>query len=451
MAVSHPSGILFCMSQIVQTLRFTVKCSRFQHRRLTEVFGMCSELYNAALESWKGTYRWWKEHHPEEPLPRELYQSHYDRLKMFTDVRRDHPEWERLSVKVGRGVLCRFDRAVRAFYKRCKEGKNPGHPRFKPSRRWRSIEIPDASPGMLVAPGNPKNGSKVWWRLAVKGLPRLKFRDKGDRLAIALGSGGRLVELRVVRTPLRTEIHAVLKHPEREMPDPEPSRPVGLDRGLRIRLALSDGTRIPARVPEMASIKRSQRKLSRARKGSQNRRKKALSFARAHRREKERAVQADFRLAHHLVSTYDAIAVENLGVAGMLRAKRFSRKLSDQRWSSLDRILEHKAWKAGVPYVRVDPRHTSTDCSFCGHRQPMPLLLRVFQCGRCGLELDRDVNAARNIGARAFGPGSGGTTPDAMRQTNFRRKTTTTLGLCVANGHRRTVSPELATLGNPGI
>ena len=402
---------------------------------------MCSELYNAVLESWKGTYAWWREHNPEtEKFPRELNQSLYDRMKMFTDVRRDHPEWGCLSVKVGRGVLCRFDRTVQAFYKRCAEGKKPGYPRFKSRRRWRTIEVPDASSSMIVQPRSPRNQSAVWWRFQVKGVPRLRFRDKGDRLATALAAGAKLAELRVVRTPLRTEIHAVVRHPPCEMPVKEPVNPAGIDRGLKVRLALSDGTFIPAREPDRSAIKRSQRRLSPAQKGSNTRRKKALALAKAHRREKERAVQADFRLAHHLVITYDGIAVERLNVAAMLRTKRFSRKLSDQRWSALDSILGYKAWKAGIPYERVDPSYTSTDCSICGHRQAMPLHLRVFSCERCGLELDRDVNAARNTCARGF-PGSGGTLPDAMRTTSLRHKTPAPSGRRGASGHRRTVSP----------
>ena len=118
-----------------QTFRLRAKCSPSAHRRLTEVFYLCCELYNACLESWRGTYLWWREHHPSEPLPRDLSQSHIDRMRMFTDVRGDLPEWERLSVNVGRGVLRRSDRATKAFYRRCAEGANPGFPRFKPRHR----------------------------------------------------------------------------------------------------------------------------------------------------------------------------------------------------------------------------------------------------------------------------------------------------------------------------
>ncbi len=427
----------------VQTFRFPAKCSPGAHRRLTVAFGMCAELYNAALESWKGTYAWWREHHPgeAEKFPPERRRSKYDLMGEFTGVRSDLPEWERLAVQVGRGVLCRFDRTTSAFYKRCKGGSKPGFPRFKASRRWRTIEIPDATSSMVVPPG-ANGGSAAWWRLAVKGLPSLRFRDKGHRLGEALEGGARVRELRVVRTPLRTEVHVVVRHPEREAPQMESVNPVGIDVGLTHRLTLSDGRVVAPRKVDASRTKRAQRRLSRAKKGSRSREKKGLALAKAHRREKERAVQADFRLAHRLVTSCDGIAVEDLNVAGMLKSKRFSKKMSEQRWSSLNRILGYKAEKAGIPFERVDPRHTTTDCASCGHRQPMPLSLRVFHCGSCGMCADRDVNAAVNIRARAFGLGSGGTIPDAMRATNFDCKTGTPPGECSAGRHRRTVSPK---------
>ena len=102
-------------------------------------------------------------HHPDEPLPPELNQSHYDRLVMFTDVRKYHPEWQRLSVWVGRGTLRRLGRAAQAFYRSCKDpSKKAGFPRFKPRRRWKSIEIVNADRGMLKAPGERKNHSEKW-------------------------------------------------------------------------------------------------------------------------------------------------------------------------------------------------------------------------------------------------------------------------------------------------
>jgi putative transposase len=47
--------------------------------------------------------------------------------------------------------------------------------------------------------------------------------------------------------------------------------------------------------------------------------------------------------------------------------------------------------------VAVDPFNTSQACSQCGTVVPKDLSVRVHVCPRCGLALDRDVNAARNI------------------------------------------------------
>ncbi len=409
----------------VTTLRLTAKLSPGQHRRLDEILGWSAEMYNACLESWKGSYAWWREHNPgvDAKFPRDRDMSRYDLFKMFTQVRAEDARWAGLDTKVGRGVICRFDRARKAFYDRCNTGRKAGFPRFKSRRRWRSIEIPDAAPSMVRAPGE---GGR-WWRLRVKGVPSVRFADRGGRLRTALDQG-RLVELRIVRTPVRVELHAVFRHPPVPEPTGEPSNPVGMDKGLRTRLARCDGRYVKAREPDLAVIKRRQRALSRAEKGSRTRAKKRLALARAWRRETERARNADYRLAHRLVTDHDGIGVEALNVAGMLRGRRNSRTMSEQRWSALDAILEHKAAKAGIRYVRVNAAYTSTDCSQCGHRQPMPLEVRVYDCGRCGMELCRDVNAATNICARAF-PRLGGragreeTPPGVARTTNSAKET----------------------------
>ena len=299
---------------------------------------MCCEMYNALLESWKGSYAWWVEHRhylpdgarhqldhastttqlpsdtvTEEELkfPPERSQSKYDLFKVFTQVRKDHSEWTRLHSQVGRGVISRFDRSVSSFYQRCKKpGKKPGYPRFKPRHRWRSIEIPGAHEHMLIRPGDSGNGSAKWWRLSVKGLRQIRFEDKHDRIATAIGGGGRVLELRVARSALRVEVHVVVKHPSRPVEESTPTRPVGIDKGLKHRVVTSDGHYIPPLVPDRRLIKRTSRSLNRAKRGSKSRLRKRQAHAKAWRRHQERAIQADFRLAHWFTETYDAIVTE---------------------------------------------------------------------------------------------------------------------------------------------
>lgn len=68
--------------------------------------------------------------------------------------------------------------------------------------------------------------------------------------------------------------------------------------------------------------------------------------------------------------------------------------------------LRYKAEKAGARLIEVDPRNTTQDCSGCGARVPKGLGDRRHDCPHCGLSIDRDRNAARNILNRAgVGPG----------------------------------------------
>ena len=446
-----------------QTFRMTAKCSPSQHRRLGVVFGMCAEMYNALLESWKGGRRWWLKHHNPD-TEKQPSVSYAELCRLLTGVRADHPEWAAVSVTVGRGVIRRFERATHSFYKRCWEGKKkPGFPRFTPRSRWRSVEIPDPTASMICAPGQRGNGSDRWWRLRVKGLPQLRFVDRQHRLATALGTGSEIVELRVVATPIRVEVHVVCRHPHAPDSDVEPApaeRPVGLDKGLKSRIATSDGEHIPPRVVDRTRIRRAQRRVARAEKRSRSRQKKVAHLARLWRHDKERAIQADFRLAHRFVTSYDAVMVEDLRVAAMLKTKMFSKKMSEQRWTALDAVLEYKAGKAGIWHEKVDPSNTTTDCSECGHRQPMPLSVRVFDCGSCELVLNRDHNAARNVCARGTYPQQGegdkpwaraGHKPVATRgQQNFCRGDRTPTG-GDAGRRRRTVYQQDISLNQTAV
>jgi predicted RNA-binding Zn-ribbon protein involved in translation (DUF1610 family) len=63
---------------------------------------------------------------------------------------------------------------------------------------------------------------------------------------------------------------------------------------------------------------------------------------------------------------------------------------------------EGNAEETGRDVVRVNPAYTSQTCSACGHRQPMPLSVWVYECPHCGLVLHRDHNGSNNILAEAF-------------------------------------------------
>ena len=119
------------------------------------------------------------------------------------------------------------------------------------------------------------------------------------------------------------------------------------------------------------------------------------------RRRTEHLHQASARL----VRDYDAIAVEKLNVKG-LAGGVLAKDVHDASWARFISMLRYKAERAGVRLVEVDPRNTSQECSGCGTTVPKNLGVRRHDCPHCGLSIDRDINAARNILNRAgVGPG----------------------------------------------
>jgi putative transposase len=109
------------------------------------------------------------------------------------------------------------------------------------------------------------------------------------------------------------------------------------------------------------------------------------------------------------------IVVEKLSIQGLARSA-FAKDVNDASWAKFISMLRYKAECAGSRMIEVNPRHTSQDCSGCGIRVPKELGQRWHQCASCGLTLDRDLNAARNILDRAgVGPGLPNVAGSGMR------------------------------------
>lgn len=110
------------------------------------------------------------------------------------------------------------------------------------------------------------------------------------------------------------------------------------------------------------------------------------------------------RITNTLVDNFEVVAVEDLNVAGMSsRKRRLGRHLADASLGELRRQLTYETADRGTTLVTVGRLYPSSKtCSRCGAvKAKLPLSVRVFDCEACGLSLDRDVNAARNIATEA--------------------------------------------------
>ncbi len=239
-------------------------------------------------------------------------------------------------------------------------------------------------------------------------LPRIglvKTKERTDKLVgLIEAKRARILSATVSREADRWYVSLTC---EVERPDPKPKEVrseedvVGVDLGLSSFATLSDGTPIDAPKPlakKLRLLKRRSKQLSRKEKGSNNSKKAALALARLHRKVKN--LRRDFlhKQTTWLARTKPAIVVEDLNVRGLSRSW-LSRSVADVGWGTFLRMLEYKAKWYGATLIVAPRSFPSTRlCSRCGHLHgKMALSQRVFRCEACGLEIDRDLNAAINL------------------------------------------------------
>jgi len=186
---------------------------------------------------------------------------------------------------------------------------------------------------------------------------------------------------------------------------------VGIDLGINKYAALSDASIFQNKhiqKKEKRKMKRLQRIISRRKKGSHKRRKAVLNFSRKY--EHIARIREDHlhKLSYNLVHSYSFIAYEELKIENMMKNHRLARSIGEESWGNFTRMLQYKAESAGCVVVGVNPKDTTKTCSNCGNIQNMPLSERTYNCQRCGMSKDRDINASINILHKATTSGQGG-------------------------------------------
>ena len=207
---------------------------------------------------------------------------------------------------------------------------------------------------------------------------------------------------------------------EREPKHSHASKAIGLDMGIAVAVADSDGGLIEnPRWMERSRRKlaRAQRRLARKRKGSNRRAKARARVARIHRTIRNQRKDWQHKLTHAYTKSHGVIAVEALQVRNMMRSAKgtaekpgrsvkakagLNRAIADVGWGEIRRQLKYKAdWRGGI-VLEVDPRNTSISCRKCGHtskdNRPTQAL---FLCVKCGHREHADTHASRKVLARA--------------------------------------------------
>lgn len=351
----------------MKAFKFRLYPTVAQARELNTQINEACRLYNAALEERAAA---WK---------KGIRVGFYQQCAQLKDIRAAG-DLGISSYRVASEVLWRVDRSFQSFFRRIKAGGSPGYPRFRSARRYDSITFEVGHGARLFAGDVRLHG--------VGSVRFLAHREvEGEpKTAIIKREAGRWYVIVVADTPAELL--------------PETRRAVGVDVGLASFAVYSTGEAVEAPRLLRAGERRlriAQRRVARRVKGSKGRRKAIQLLQRAHAHVRDQRRDFHHKVSRDLVNHFDLIAVEDLQVRNMVRARPFAKSISDAGWSSFRRILTDKAANAGRVVVAVNPSGTSQACSGCGALVSKRLSERTHACPHCGLTLDRDHNAARNI------------------------------------------------------
>ena len=196
-------------------------------------------------------------------------------------------------------------------------------------------------------------------------------------------------------------------HPQRRTHQDRHQPGAGIDRGIKSLAVVADANgRVLHTVKAVKALQRHETKLRRANKtfartkpGSVGRRKAKARLTKIHAHIGNVRLHAAHELSAWLTQTLTRLTMEDLNIAGMVQLRNLAKALSDAGMGTVGRQLEYKAGWYNLELVVADRWFASTKtCSGCRTvKEEMGLDERTYRCAKCGLVLDRDVNAAINL------------------------------------------------------
>lgn len=368
-----------------------------QQKVLAHQFGCARWVWNEALATTQRAYK-------EKGKGLSAYQ-----LKARLPELKKHNPWlkDADSQALQQSIL-NLGTAFKRFFE-----KKSRYPRFKKKRGRQSIQYPQR-----VKWNEEKN--KLY--LPKVGWVRCKIHREIE---------GKVKTVTVEITPTGKYHASILA--DNGLATPEPvqhiERMVGLDLGLTDVFVTSEGQKsgnLKHLKKAENNLRRKQKKLSRAQKGSHRRTKARLQVAGAHERVKNARKDFLHKASRQLADENQAVAVETLRVKNMMQNRRLSKAIADVGWGAFVVMLEYKLSRHGGHLVRVDQWFPSSKtCSECGGvLEKLPLSVRQWRCPACGVVHDRDVNAAQNILQQGIkilqADGPSGSARRGLRKTSAR-------------------------------
>jgi putative transposase len=361
------------MSIMKKVYKFRIYPAKGEERIMSIVLNTCRALYNDSLFERKEAYERDK-----------VTLNYYDQANELSGAKKDDEYLAGVHSQVLQDVLKRLDKAFQNFSRRVRQGVRPGYPRFKSYDRYDSFTYPQSG-----------------------------YKLEGDNLVLSKIGTVKIKQHRPIPKDAIVKTCAIKREADQwyaiftvELQNTLPQEkavitsPVGIDLGIKELITLSTSEKVHNPKWLRASehkLAKEQRRLSKRRKGSANRKKQKREVQKVHRKICNQRKDFHHKLSNELVRDYDLIVFEDLKIRNMVRNRYLAKSISDAGWGQLVSFITYKAAEAGTVVELINPKGTSQRCSSCGEVVPKTLAVRVHKCPHCGLVMDRDENAAINI------------------------------------------------------
>ena len=339
--------------------------SQKQQQILFNTFNICKNIYNELLELSISVYK-----------ENNVTLNRYDFNKLLTGL------YPKVFSQVKQNISDRIHKSFQNFFCRCKNTscKKKGFPRFK--SRINSITYFQS--GFKFVSDKKLYASKIGnIPIVLHRVPKGKLKT----MTIKINRAGQWFVIFACEIDVKPVKNSSKKQ-------------IGIDVGLTSFVTTSDKEFIENPhylIKAEKRLKLLQKKVSRKKKSSKNRRKARFLLARQHINVANQRLDFFHKLSYSLTKKYSFIAVEELDIKEMLHNHYLAKHINDASWNNFIQMLSYKAVVSGGQLVKVNPRNTSKTCSNCGAIVDMPLHKRIYRCVVCGFVCHRDINASINI------------------------------------------------------
>ena len=374
--------------------KYRIYLNKAQEKEFTKTLNFCRTLYNSALQERRSHYESFTKKFPNHKKDGIKYvgPTKTTQCEHLKEIKIEFEEQvEKIYSQCLQDVINRLDRTYISFFSRCKKGDKPGYPRFKNKDRYNSVTFTQCDFdrfGIRLLEDNKHiniyglGKVKIEYHRPFEGKCKLvTLLKKGNKYYVCLSCDN------IPKNPL-----------------PKTCKDVGIDLGI-LNFATCDDGKVFSHPKPYKTAKEKlayhQRKLALKKKDSNNREKQKRILANCH--EHIANIRKDFlhKFSNTIVKSYDNITMEDLDIKSMIESdnKKVNKgNIQDMGWGMGLDFISYKAERADKVFKKKDPTGTSKECSCCrSYNNNLTLADRVYECKVCGLKIDRDLNAAKNI------------------------------------------------------